>query len=204
MARDATQTRERLMRAGEELFARDGVDRALSRDIVRSAGQANDSAINYHFGSREGLLEAILDKHIALMENRRRALSALVDHGDLDGWVEALVVPTAERLATTDGRDFLRVISQLSDRAGVRSRRTPAAIQGTEVAAQLAALDAALREFPAAVRRERISAAILLLTSSLADRARRVGTGKRQELGHNRYVENLVSMIAALLRAPGS
>jgi AcrR family transcriptional regulator len=202
MARDATETRERLVRAGEEIFAREGVDRALSRDIVRSAGQANDSAIHYHFGSREGLLQAILDKHIALMESRRRELSAAVEGEDLDGWVDALVIPTAERLSTADGRDFLRIISQLSDRAGVRSRHTPAPIQGTEVAAQLAAIEAALAGVPVPVRRERISAAILLLTASLADRARRVGTGKRQSLGHDRYVKNLASMIAAILRAP--
>ena len=71
MARDATRTRSRLLRAGEQRFARDGVSGARMSDVVRDAGQANDSAVGYHFGSRQGLLEAIVAKHVAAMDERR-------------------------------------------------------------------------------------------------------------------------------------
>ncbi|TDC74289.1 TetR family transcriptional regulator, partial [Actinomadura sp. 7K507] len=60
MPKDASATRERLQRAGARLFAAHGIDAARTRDIVALAGQGNDSAITYHFGSRTGLLEAIL------------------------------------------------------------------------------------------------------------------------------------------------
>ncbi|MFC7467297.1 TetR family transcriptional regulator [Actinomadura keratinilytica] len=48
------------MRAAEEVFAAQGVDGAQLRDITRLAGQANPSAVQYHFGSRAGLLDAVM------------------------------------------------------------------------------------------------------------------------------------------------
>lgn len=46
-------------RAGEHFFARHGLDQVSVQDITKRSGQRNASAIHYHFGSREGLLEAI-------------------------------------------------------------------------------------------------------------------------------------------------
>lgn len=203
MPRDATATRERLVRAAAELFAEQGVDAARSRDIVKAAGQANDSAIGYHFGSREGLLEAILDRHIEAEERTRAADLPGLEQADLETRVEALVRPTAEELRTRDGRRFLRIIVQLSDRAGVRSHRVPGPLRGTALARQLDLLEAALaRDLPKEVRRERIAAVILLLTATLADRARRIDGRRTLSLDHERYVANVVAMCVGALRAP--
>ncbi|MGW8331436.1 TetR family transcriptional regulator [Streptomyces sp. NPDC055897] len=54
------ETREKLIRAAEEVFAAQGVDGAQLRDIVKLAGQSNPSAVQYHFGSRAGLLDAVM------------------------------------------------------------------------------------------------------------------------------------------------
>jgi 3alpha(or 20beta)-hydroxysteroid dehydrogenase len=54
-----SETREKLIRAAEELFAARGVDGARLREIVALAGQSNPSAVQYHFGSRAGLLDAV-------------------------------------------------------------------------------------------------------------------------------------------------
>lgn len=203
MPRDATATRERLVRAAAELFAEQGVDAARSRDIVKSAGQANDSAIGYHFGSREGLLEAILDRHIEAEERTRAADLPGLEQADLETRVEALVRPTAEELRTRDGRRFLRIIVQLSDRAGVRSHRVPGPLRGTALARQLDLLEAALaQDLPEEVRRERIAAVILLLTATLADRARRIDGRRTLMLDHERYVADVVAMCVGALRAP--
>src|ERR1700712_4375282 len=118
MARAAPVTRARLLRAGERRFARDGVTGARMSDVVRDAGQANDSAVGYHFGSRQGLLEAIVAKHVAAMDDSRE-----VPRRNASTWtlVEAIVRPTAELLATDDGRDFLRIMEQLADWSGLGS-----------------------------------------------------------------------------------
>ncbi len=75
MPKDASATREALIRAGAHLFAAHGIDAARTRDIVHHAGQANDSAITYHFGSRAGLLNAVLRNGITRMEPARAAPS---------------------------------------------------------------------------------------------------------------------------------
>src|SRR5690348_685256 len=72
VALDAIGTRDRLMQAGLRLFAEHGVHGAQMRDVVREAGQANDSAVHYHFGSRNGLLLAICDHYVAAMEPQRQ------------------------------------------------------------------------------------------------------------------------------------
>lgn len=207
MPRDASTTRQKLLRAGEQLFATKGVDSALVRDIVRLAGQANDSAMHYHFGSRQGLLEAIFATHIEHMEASRRAqLERLADDGttgDLDALVAAIVQPTAARLSDRAGRDFLRIIAQVSDRASVHDGNVSGPLAGTQLARQLELLTNCCMGFlPERVALERVAAAIMLLTAALADRAQRIDQRRTLSLDHETFVGNLVGMLAGALRAP--
>jgi AcrR family transcriptional regulator len=52
-------TRMKLLLAAERLYALHGPDGASARMIVAAAGQKNVSALHYHFGTREALVEAI-------------------------------------------------------------------------------------------------------------------------------------------------
>src|SRR3954447_17684196 len=66
MPRGATplpDTKELLLDAAEEVFARDGIHGARIREINELAGQRNPSALHYHFGSRSGLVSAIMLRH---------------------------------------------------------------------------------------------------------------------------------------------
>lgn len=207
MPRDARATKEKLLRAGERLFAGQGVDGTRIRDIVELARQANDSAVSYHFGSRQGLLEAILAKHIDLMDGPRdaamRTLQANDRTPDLRAIVRAIVVPTADRLLTADGRDFLRIIVQLAESAGVRGRTAPTPIRGTAVARQLELLGDCLRaDLPEPIARERVATVVAVLTATLAERARRIDARRPVELDHDTFVANLVAMLVGALRAP--
>ena len=56
-------TKQRLIEAAEELFADEGFDRVSVRDITTKAG-ANVAAVNYHFGSREGLIAVDISRPI--------------------------------------------------------------------------------------------------------------------------------------------
>ena len=71
----AMDARDRLILTAERLVAEQGVDVAL-RDVALAAGQRNNSAVHYHFGSRDGLLRAVLDRRNAAMEEERLALLA--------------------------------------------------------------------------------------------------------------------------------
>ena len=197
MPRDATSTRERLLRAGEQRFARDGVAGARLRDIVRDAGQANDSAVGYHFGSRDGLVGAIAHKHVAAMEAARDAPS-----GDLPALVRQLIEPTAELLSTPEGRDFLRIIEQLAGWAGLEQGELTEVLRGSVLAAQLAALeDVVAVHHSRTVARHRVAEFVLFLTASLAQRARVAESGKRPAMSQRRYVDDLVAMTTAALLA---
>lgn len=113
----AVSTREALYAAGLRRFAADGWRTARVRDIVADAGQANDSAINYHFGSRMGLLEEILSRGVARMEGERRA-----DLGrwraDLDRWHADLERRRAE-MADDDERSGLARMPDLAESPGL-------------------------------------------------------------------------------------
>lgn len=69
-------TREQLMDAAEVLFVEHGIENVSLRAIGRHAGQRNQSALQYHFENRDGLLDAILRRRMAQLERRR---SQLVD-----------------------------------------------------------------------------------------------------------------------------
>jgi AcrR family transcriptional regulator len=98
-------TRERLMVAGERLFAERGIDAVSIRDITNEAG-ANSAAIHYHFGSKTALITAILDWRAAAVAARRAEWLERIEAADeptLREVVEAFVVPTAELANDTDG-----------------------------------------------------------------------------------------------------
>ena len=63
-------TRERILDAAERLFAENGVAATSLRAVMKAAG-ANMAAVHYHFGSRTGLLTALLARR-AEPVNRRR------------------------------------------------------------------------------------------------------------------------------------
>lgn len=200
MSRESASTRERLLATGARLFARDGVDGALTRAIVTGAGQSNDSAVNYHFGSRRGLLVAIIDARMAVIEARQ-------PDGPLPSSVPNLIAliatPVSGELESPEGRHFLRIIVQLAGQSGVATRQMPNPLRGSSVGSQLAALDDALRaELPEDVALERLAMMVGMLTAVLADRARRLDGGKQVLLSHDRFVANTIAMLTAAMLAP--
>ncbi len=70
-------TKQRLIEAAEALFADEGFDRVSVRDITNKAA-ANVAAVNYHFGSREGLVAVVMSRQMnPVTEERLARLEAL-------------------------------------------------------------------------------------------------------------------------------
>jgi len=69
------EVRERLIEAARELFARDGFDAASVRDITAQAN-ANLGAITYHFGSKEALYHAVIERFATPLADQLAAISA--------------------------------------------------------------------------------------------------------------------------------
>lgn len=73
----ARDTRERLLDAAERLFGENGFDGTSMRALARAAGTGL-SAANYHFGSKEALLTAVMRRRInPVNELRIQRLEAL-------------------------------------------------------------------------------------------------------------------------------
>ncbi len=119
-------TRQRLLEAAEELFAQHGFEKVAVRDVTDKAG-ANVAAVNYHFGSREQLVEKVIERYLTpINEERLARLDALERKApgkvvSLEEILEAFVRPflTQLRRSELSERMCLRLIGRLfGDRAG--------------------------------------------------------------------------------------
>ncbi|GMV99711.1 MAG: hypothetical protein AMXMBFR84_08500 [Candidatus Hydrogenedentota bacterium] len=71
------KTRANLLNAAEALFANQGFDGTSTREIAERSG-ANLALIKYYFGSKEGLLEALLDERSAGLAEELEAVPARI------------------------------------------------------------------------------------------------------------------------------
>ncbi|MGV9880318.1 TetR family transcriptional regulator [Streptomyces sp. NPDC003006] len=224
------ETREKLLRAAEEVFAAQGVDGAQLRDIVRLAGQSNPSAVQYHFGSRGGLLDAVM---AARQERTERVLATELERAELEraelkraelkraeleraglkraadtaadlrALLTALVTAEATELRTERGRRCLRISAQLSHESGVRGRSPHPTIDGTVYWELIGRLEDRLAAgLPEPVRLERLDLALTMIGAAMGDRARQYLAGTTPLTGEDLFLADLVETTAALLRAP--
>ncbi len=67
----ASLTREAILTAAERLFAEHGVFAVSNRQVSEAAGQGNNAAVGYHFGTKTDLVRAIEHKHAIPVEKLR-------------------------------------------------------------------------------------------------------------------------------------
>ncbi|MEI6604308.1 MAG: TetR family transcriptional regulator [Verrucomicrobiota bacterium] len=94
----------RLVEAAEKLFAENGFDVVSVRDITQEAG-ANVAAVNYHFGSRDGLVAVVMTRYLTpINEERLAQLEAAEERNGsqavpLEEVVAAFVLPLISQVA---------------------------------------------------------------------------------------------------------
>ena len=112
-------TRERILAAAERLFLDNGYDGTSSR-MITAAARVNLAAVNYHFGGKEGLFQAMLARRLDALHAERLALLDADERVAAGGALTcerilaALFAP-ALRLARAPGRggkDFLRLLGR--------------------------------------------------------------------------------------------
>jgi AcrR family transcriptional regulator len=174
-------------------------------DITRQAGQRNRAALTYHFGSRDGVLCAVLDRHAPFLASREGELLDIATRApadDLGPVVEAIVRPAAE-LADRDwrGRCCLLIIAELTgeDMAQYSQelQEVLARTGGNEVFALLTERTGFLSD---SLRTERFSLMVIFILRAIADRARlleRRDRHGRPQLDYEPFVANLVSMMTS-------
>jgi AcrR family transcriptional regulator len=92
-------TRSAILDTAERLFGEQGLDAVSLRAIAAASGAANNSAVLYHFGDKEGLIRAIFDRRLQPIDRRRgEMLNALTaaERGDVMALLGALLRPVGE------------------------------------------------------------------------------------------------------------
>lgn len=194
------RTRAALVDTAERMVAERGTAVSL-REISSAAGQRNHSAAQYHFGSREGLITAVIRSRSAPIDARRRELLEQAAPGAgaarVQVLVEVLVQPWVDVLVATRGDScYLRFLAQVLDDPELRTALGeqpdgPDAVR--EVNDELATL---LVDLPPRERARRLAwtSAVALRLLSQEERRGTTDAGALQAAG-----DDLVRMLTALL-----
>ncbi|MFF2508254.1 TetR/AcrR family transcriptional regulator [Streptomyces sp. NPDC058067] len=114
MATDAT--RARLLDAAERLFLEQGYARVSVRAVNAEAGM-NPAAVHYHFGSKEGLAVALLQRRLGpLWADRLAGLTRRRHTGwtpDVAELVDVVARPLAELATRREGRMLLHLLARV-------------------------------------------------------------------------------------------
>ncbi|MEV6324679.1 TetR family transcriptional regulator [Nocardia sp. NPDC051787] len=196
-------SRTALLDAGERLIAERGVDVPL-RDIAAAAGQRNNSAVHYYFDSRNGLIEAIVERRMNWLEQRRMQLLAAheADGGanDLPMLVAMLATPILELLRDDRVTHLGRFLEVVRTHPAVADARRLAGADRAAVRIIATRLDAALRGLPHRLRRQRLETMATVMFALIADYERTLESGVR--IARPEDAAEIVDMIVAMLTVP--
>ncbi|MEO3889333.1 TetR family transcriptional regulator [Nonomuraea sp. B5E05] len=175
----ASATREQILAAAERLFAEHGVFAVSNRQVSEAAGQGNNAAVGYHFGTKADLVRAIARKHAEHTERiRGRMVAELGDSAEVRDWVACLVRPIAEHLASLGSPTwFARFGAQVMTDPALREIMVEESLTSPSLQQIIDGLDRCLPALPADVRAERNDMARQLLVHMCAERERALAEG---------------------------
>ncbi|HET9339902.1 MAG TPA: TetR/AcrR family transcriptional regulator [Casimicrobiaceae bacterium] len=112
-------TKDRILDAAESLFMEHGFEATSLRSITAAAA-VNLAAVNYHFGSKEELFQAVLTRRLDPMNQRRLALLDRFERDtaatplSCERIIVALFIPALElaRDPELGGKNFLRLLGR--------------------------------------------------------------------------------------------
>src|SRR6478735_11159229 len=197
----AKTTKEEIVLAGERLIADHGVDGVSMRQIGAAIGSGNNSAVLYHFGSKENLVEAIFEYRLPRLRERRAELIAERRPLDLRGWLECQVVVVLEQSELRDS-SYMRFVASISQHGGEAFKHLPRrfARGQQEYEEQLRACISSVDE---PLRTHRLSQAMEMTVHAAANRER---SRARRRPAFPLALEsaNLVDCMVGFLEAPVS
>lgn len=204
----ARSTREQMIVVAERLFAERGVDAVSLREIGTAAGQRNTSAAQYHFGSKQGLVDAIFEFRMGRIDERRRAMLAALDAAgrgeERRGLLEAVVYPLAECIGHEDGVSwYARFLAQVALDPAFDLLAPPRDQVTRGLVAVTERLEAGLTLEPPELADQRLRVGLSLVVEALADHERRLAGG-RATSPTPLLAANLLDMVDGLLSAPVS
>ena len=199
-------TREALLDAAERLFAEHGVHAVAHRQISLAAGQGNNAAVSYHFGTKADLVRAIARRHAEKMETGRlRMMTDIGDSTDLRDWVACAVRPVTGHLEALGAPSwYARFIAQVTADPALRAITSEEFAAGSRSLQKLQeGLERCLPDLPAEVHAERAAMTRHLITQMSAERERALADNAPTPRASWRGTANgLIDAVVALWQAP--
>jgi AcrR family transcriptional regulator len=209
------RTREHLLDVAEQLLSTRGLDGVSLREIRIAAGQRNTSALQFHFGDREGLLQALSDRH------RPRLQGLLVAHYDVmmvegrendpRSLLGVFLRPTVDYVFEGESpRAWVRILAELAVRPEIKvhdfvNNSSPQAMDtGTRL------LDSLQAAVPRRLGFDRIFMITTAVLHLCADRSRIEDSivPVRRQMPQHDFTENIIDMahgaLFATVREPAS
>ena len=194
-------TREQMIAAAER-----GLGAMSLRSVQDASGQRNKSAAHYHFGSREGLIDAVVAARMGPVNERRLEMLAALDarpaSPTLRDLATVLVVPLAEHTVALSGSHWARFLAQglVDPTLSSLVRRN---FEGRSYRDVRARIVAALDHVPPARRARRTDQAVGLVVLTLATTEAQLTTGSAR-IPLAELVTDLIDICAAVLAAPAA
>lgn len=115
-SRHTRHTRIKLMLAAEKLFGDHGIAGVSLRQIAQEAGHANNNVVQYHFQSKEGLIDTMMLWRVRMMEARRadmlREAEATGRLGDMETLLRILCLPHLDLVDENGRHPYGRFMSE--------------------------------------------------------------------------------------------
>ena len=206
-AERAGTTRGLILATATRLFAEHGVYAVSNRQISEAAGQGNNAAVGYHFGTKTDLVRAIVHEHAGRMERiRRDLLSRRTGEDELRDWVTCLVRPLTDHLATLDGPGwYARCAAQFTTDPALRRIITEDAMDAPALQQCADGITRCLPHLPGPVRAARMDMVRDLIVHTCADQERNLADRPAAPgPAWSATADRLIDAIAGLLRAPAT
>jgi AcrR family transcriptional regulator len=205
--RQVSATRELILATAERLFAERGVHEVSNRQVSEAAGQGNNTAVGYHFGTKADLVRAIVRKHAEPIEELRKELLAGIDGStDVRDWVTCLVRPATDHMASLGSPSWLaRFNAQLMNDPALREVQIEESLSSPSLRQILDGLNECLADLPIPVRIERGDMARHLIVQMCAEYERALAEGSpTARATWHEMATGLIDGIVGLWTAPVS
>ncbi|WNG39035.1 TetR/AcrR family transcriptional regulator [Archangium violaceum] len=194
-----SETRELILVTAERLFAEHGVEAVSNRQVSEAAGQSNNFAVGYHFGSKEELVVAIVRRHSESVERRRtEMLAEIAGSPDLRDWMSCLVRPATEHLASLGIPSwYARFIAQVTTHPALRERVRKESFTSRSMQQAHEGMFRLIPRLPEDVRQERNDMGRMLVVHMCAERERALHEGTAPP--HSTWESTTDSLVDALV-----
>ncbi len=207
-----SDTKTRILDGAEQLFAREGFHNTSLRALT-SLAEVNLASVNYHFGSKESLLQAVIERRLLplniIRQNKiEKVLAQAQNNSTLPGaedLLRAFIEPTLEfRNSSPGARDFISLIGRSLSEPDETVRNCFLDLVLPILHVLFKSLCQALPQLPPEILMARLQFIMGTMSHVMSMRSHSVLNNPElpPPLDHNILVEQLLKFVLAGLEAP--